>query len=111
MITRLKIHGRSYHCGTTMISVRNRRVTLMQDGVKCSMARAEAAAMLKLWRRCEETVRRGLIRRLVELDRNGIWTDQDSRDAGYPPLTVEAAQQCILDLERDEEEGGDPSPA
>jgi hypothetical protein len=111
VITRLKIHGRSYHFGNACISVKRRRVTFIIGGTKVSMPRKDAAAMLRLWRRCGEIVRQALIRRLVEIDPNGIWTDRDARDAAYPPLTVENAVACILNLEREEQEGGDRQSA
>ncbi len=39
----------------------------------------------------EETIRQALIRYLTKIDPVGCFTDEDSRDNGIPPLTLEDA--------------------
>jgi hypothetical protein len=50
----------------------------------------------------ESMTRAQLIRWLTIIDPNGVWTDQDSFDAGYDPLTrTEALAALRQILERD----------
>lgn len=39
-----------------------------------------------------------LIRALVRIDGNGVWTDADSVREGYQPMTVDEARQALVDL-------------
>jgi len=50
----------------------------------------------------ESMTRAQLIRWLVIVDPNGLWTDPDSLDAGYDPLTRSEALEALRQiLERD----------
>lgn len=50
--------------------------------------------------------REQIIRRLVAIDPNGLWTDHDCDCEGWPRLTLETAQQALEQLLTRNTEGG-----
>lgn len=41
----------------------------------------------------KEEERRAIIAKLQKLDRHGVWTDEQSKNEGYPPLTLREARK------------------
>jgi hypothetical protein len=40
----------------------------------------------------QEEERQVLLAQLQQLDRHGVWTDENSKNEGYPPLTLREAR-------------------
>jgi hypothetical protein len=54
--------------------------------------------MILTSRDIENLTRNEMISLLVQIDRNGIWTDRDSELHGYGPLSADDAKQALTDL-------------
>ncbi|MCY9668714.1 hypothetical protein M5X11_27965 [Paenibacillus alginolyticus] len=45
-----------------------------------------------------EEERQSLIAQLQKLDRHGVWTDQQSKNEGYPNLTLREARAKLAEM-------------
>lgn len=45
-----------------------------------------------------EVERQAMIAQLQQMDRNGVWSDQQSKMEGYPPMTLREARAKLAEM-------------